>query len=295
MANYITLQRCKDALRSSYQGQDDTILSNDIIPAVCQFVDKYCNRSPGGLLVSQQDQLYHGTGDAILVVRDVPIVSIQRVAGISIPAILIQNKNADMSVRSTISVSSTGITLTYIQSAITTTNTFLFADYPTVDDITAQINAAGNNWYAKSQNNFGQWSSADLRATQGAFGAKYTTYLYIHWWDYQAYRVNEVNGEIWSIAGFPRGMFNIRITYMAGYGTDGNGNIIQDDLQQAIAELCAATYYQRESNPNLSNESLGGLSYTAILENKKLDGLSAVAQKTLNMYRRRIVSKFSTW
>lgn len=295
---YVTVAQVKNAMRSSYDGSDDALITSQIIPAACDFVDGYCNRASGGFAVQNYDELYNGSGDRILFLNNYPLQSINRLATAELPACLIHNTDSDMGTRATVQIigtwnnngfDSTGITLTYIKSAVTTTNTLLWANYPTVNDLVAAINAAGSNWTAIVQGGFGTWSSADLRATQGAFGARITsTYLWIHWHELFNFRVNEKTGEIYSIEGFARGVFNWRVSYSAGYSTFPN------DLTQAICELAAATYYSREINANTTSETIGAFSYSQLAE-KTFDGMSLLAKKTFQRYKSRKVPHFSTW
>lgn len=297
---YITLARCKEAMQSSYNGAQDTQLT-DCLSACCDFLDKYTNRSSGGFAVQTYDELYNGSGDHILFVNNAPIVSISKVATTQLPAVLIHNTDSDMGTRATVQVNtdaastnysytSTGITLTYVKNAVTTTNTFTWVAYPTVNDLVTAINGAGNNWTATVQGGFGTWATSDIRGTMGAFGARITsTYLWIHWQELPWYRVQELTGEIYSPMGFARGWGNWRIVYQAGYATFPN------DLAQALAELTAATFYARNVNANTQNESLaGGYSYSQVAE-KTFDGLSLVAKKTFMAYKRRPVPHWSIW
>lgn len=295
---YIHLGRAKEAIQSSYSnagGVDDNILL-DIIRACSAFTDRYTNRPYSGFLQQSYDELYHGTGDYIMFLRNVPVVSIQRIAGSPQPACWVHNTDSDMGARATVAVTSTGVTLTYVKNAVTTTQTFAFTTYPTISQLSAAIGAAGNNWTSGIMGGYGGWSSSDLRYTQGAYGARLTnTYLWIHWFDLPAWRVDEENGKIYSQYGFDRGNFNWRVNYTAGYAADAYGiPQIPADLQQAIAELVALTYNARSVNGNVQQENLGPMSYTQSPE-KSFDNLSLLAKKTFGYYKRRIVPKFSTW
>lgn len=286
--SYVTLQRAKDALRSSYDGFDDSVVQ-EVLDSCSTFVDTYCNRPPGSFVTTTLDELYDGTGDSLLHTRAAPIQSLSRVATISQPCLSIQNNDSSMGCRATVSVTSTGVTTVKIKSAVTTTNSYLFATYPTVSTLSAAIHASGDNWTSFVQGGYGEWSSADIRATQGAFGCRVVTaYLYIHSWDIPAYRVREDIGEIFCPGGFWRGVDNYRIAGVYGY-TD-----FPDDLAQALAELVAQCFYIREVNSNLQSESIGASSYSRFTL-KAFEGLSDAARQTLNSYKRRIVPKFSSW
>lgn len=299
---YITLAQVKERMPSSYNGNDDIALT-DILNSCCTFLDRYCGRASGGFGVQTYDELYQGSGDRLLFLRNYPIQSIAKIATTPLPALWIRNNDGDMGARATVQINgtwtgqdealtSTGITLTYVTGGNTSTNTLTWASYSTVTALVNAINAIGSNWQAGVSGGFGNWSSSDLRATQGAFGCRVTTaYLWIHWFDLPWYRVNEMTGEISSPWGFQRGndtIFSWRVVYSAGYPT------FPYDLTQALAELVVATYYAREVNANMSAENLGGYSYTQQVE-KTFDGLSLVAKKTIQGYKRRTVPHWSIW
>lgn len=287
--NYIDVDTVKAAMRSSYSGEDDSLLTDQIIPACSTFLDNYCNRPAGSFLTTTLDELYHGTGTNLMFLNATPVQSISRLATTSTPCLQLHNTSSDMGVRATCAITPTGLVLTYIANAVTTTQTFLFSTYPTINALAAAVNGAGNNWQSQAMGGFGTWSSADLRSTQGAFGARIVTaYFFIHWQELSFYRVNELNGEVYSTHGFHRGSFNWRCSYTAGYTAFPN------DLTQALAEMCAQTYFQREANANMSQESNGEYSYTR-MATKAFEGLSDMARRTLGQYKRRPVQKFSTW
>jgi hypothetical protein len=285
---YITLAEALQAFPPSYNNNDDVTI-NQLILSASDFVDNYCNRSSGGFSVQTYDELYHGTGTNLMYLNNCPLVSVQRVATTELPACYVRNNNNDMGVRALVQVTATGVTLTYIESAVTTTNTYAFATYPTVTQLVAAINGAGNHWQAGVMGGFGTWASADLRATQGNYGSRITTsYLWIHWYELPTFRVYEPSSEVYSTMGFARGVFNWRCQYTAGYAT------LPNDLRQAIAELVYATYMARFINPNVQSVNLGGYSYSQLAD-KSFNGLSAQSKKTLGQYRRHPVRKFSTW
>ena len=300
---YVGVDRVKEAMPSSYTGTDDNILT-DIITSASAFIDNYCGVANGGFATQTYDELYHGTGDNLLFLVNHPVQTISRIATTTLPALSIHNTDPDMGCRATVQVvgtpsnsfnmnsqyASTGITLTYIKSAVTTTNTLTWASYPTVTQLVAAINALGNNWTALVQGGFGSWSTTDIRASQGAFGARVVTaYLWIHWYDIPWWRLNEQTGEVYSPMGFARGWGNWRVIYNAGYST------FPDDLTQALCELVVATYYARIVNANILTQSIGpGYSYTQAVK-EGFEGLSVLAKKTLLWYKRHPVSKFGVF
>jgi hypothetical protein len=295
---YVPVSRVQEILPAALANCANNSALTDIVNATCDFVDRYCNVQSGGFSVQTYDELYNGTGTKQLFLKQIPILNINRISYTQVPALWIRNNDSDMGARALVQINatlsgsqftSTGITLTYIKSATTTTNTLTWTSYPTVTALVNAINALGNNWQAGVQGGFGTWSTSDLRGTQGSFGCRITTsYLWIHWQDLPAYRVNEITGEIYSDFGFNRGVYNWRVGYQAGYAT------LPNDLAQAIAELAAAAYLMQTVNPNLQSQTLDKWSYTVAV-NKGFDSLSLISQGTLRRYRVREAPHYSIW
>lgn len=301
---YVTTPQVRNAMRSSYTGQDDPLISSQIIPAACSWLDKYCNRANGGFAIQTYDELIHGTGTHILFLNNTPVQSIQKLSTTNLAAMSVHNQDTDLGSQATAQIigtptnpdnlnsqyTSTGLKLVYIKNAVTTTTTLLWTDYPTVSQIVAAVNALGNFWQANVQGGLGSYASTDLRATQGAFGAKPATcYFWVQWWSLPWYRLNENTGEIHSPMGFARGSNNWRCNYTAGYA------YFPEDLTQALCEVCANTYYAREQNSNLASENLGGYSYSQLVGQAGFEGLSLMSKKTIDRYKVRKIGKFSQW
>src|ERR1019366_3840691 len=98
---YISVSRVKQSMRSSYNGSDDSVLS-DLIIACSAHLDTYCNRANGGFAVQKYDELYSGTGDNILFLNQMPIVSIDKIATGQLPALSLHNLDNDMGSRATV-------------------------------------------------------------------------------------------------------------------------------------------------------------------------------------------------
>ncbi len=285
---YISIDQLKLGLRNCGGSADDATLTS-LIQSCSTFLDVYCNRSPGGFLTQTYDELIQGSGDSFLFLNNVPIQSIQRISTLRMPAISIHNTNSDQGSQATVAVTATGLLLTYTVSAVTTSTTLLFVTYPTINDLVVAINALGNHWTATNMSGLATWPSADLRATQGAYGCRIVTaYLNVWWYYLPEYRVNELNGEVYSVQGFSRGPEAYRAIYTAGYTT------FPADLEAALVELTVATYYRLQINPNMQSESIGSYSYS-LRQKLGISDLSIVAGKTIGHYKRWPVGHFSCW
>lgn len=304
-AQYVSLNRVKLALASDYDGSQDAALTA-VINSVSDFVDKYCGRSHNGFLAQTYDELYDGTGSDVLFLNNIPIQNISRIATTETSCLSIHNTNNDMGCRANAQIigtasdnenlasqyTSTGLKLTIVQSAVTTTSTLTWATYPTIAQLAAAVNALGNGWQAYVMGGFGTWSSSDLRATQGAYESRiFTSYYWIHWQEMSWYRVNEENGEIRNSMVFNNGIQNWRIIYNAGY------SVVPDDLQQAICEMVKITWLIRNRDPNLKSESMENYSYQSAdtsASGVAFAGLSELSRRTLNLYKVRRIGAYNT-
>jgi len=290
MADYTSVARIRQQLRGSYDDSDDAIL-NTIRKAAETFLDTYCNRSRGGFLVQSYDRVLHGTGTHQIYMQDAPLQFIKRISTNRVPAIYVRNDDPDISTIATMSLTATNMTLTTVNGLTgTTTNALSFATYPSIQQLANAINALGNHWISGAMSGLQNRPSTELWAPQGSYGCRVTTaygwtfyqHLPTFWFD-----PNETQGQIYSEMGFSRGVFNWRFQYDAGYPT------FPLDLEQALVELVVATYYAREANANMDQESLGPYSYTRVKE--AFSGLTDLSRKTLNQYKLVEVPKFSTW
>src|ERR1700741_5365492 len=112
---YLTLSQVKNALRSSYDSSDDAVLSQ-LILAVSDFIDRYCNRTPGGFLTTAWDRVLHGTGSHEMYLPDAPIQTVQRISTYKVPALYVRSNDPDIATIATFAVNTTGVTLTYLNA-----------------------------------------------------------------------------------------------------------------------------------------------------------------------------------
>ena len=250
MADLITSAYAKRRINqdSFTSGEDDTI--DELIAAVSKAIQRYCRRE----FDSQTfDQLYNGTNDCILPLREFPIISVARVAYGPATVLTVTNTSASNQ-RATVAVTSTGLSLVRVASGVASTSTPTFAANVTLSALAAAINALGNGWAASVPAGYGDHASADLRATQGAFNAKnVSAELRLHTHELTAYEVDAEKG--WLIRGYSDPDFEdqgavwyggwnyYRVIYTAGFAT------VPEDVQQAAAEWVAALFWQTKDNP----------------------------------------------
>lgn len=278
MSDLITVSRAKEFIPNA-TSSDDTVLAH-LVSACSATVEKYCERT---FAATSYDELHSGDGTRSLLLRNFPIVQVDRVSTNAQQAMSIRYAGTDAS-RAVFRVSSTALVLTKTVSGVTTSASLAFATYPTLTALAAAINAQ-TNWQAFCPV-YGIWPSADLTDLQGTVDAREgTNWLLLHVSDCAGYQVQEDVGEMLAASRWQRGFKNYRIQYQAGFAA------IPEDVQQATAELVAACFNARRINPNLQTETIGMYSYT-VAAMKGLDSLSVAARETLNRYRARRIPRF---
>src|ERR1700745_183906 len=112
----ITLARAYQALQG-VSGVDS--LLGALITAVSDAIEKYCRRR----FVSQAyDELYSGTGDRRLLLRQYPVESVQSVRYRPVTVVKVTNTTA-ANVQARVSVTSAGLKLVRVNAGVRTTDT----------------------------------------------------------------------------------------------------------------------------------------------------------------------------
>lgn len=178
-----------------------------------------------------------------------------------------------------VSPATTGLVLVRVASAVTTTTTLTWADYPTLAQLAAAITGLGAGWQAVVEDGFTLWKSADFRVGQGAqaaLGYQSNVGLSILADDvpciYNARTgivtlSEQVNDPFTSprfgvylqtdlddcqVYGGPQG---IRVTYDAGW------DVVPEDVQAATVETVLDWLNKLSLDQNLGSESDGARSY----------------------------------
>ncbi|MFO0876499.1 MAG: hypothetical protein U0840_03920 [Gemmataceae bacterium] len=233
----------------------DTLLS-----ACSRAIQKYCRRA---FYVRTIEELHHG-GQPILVLRDYPVQSIVWLRGNPTTVLTLSNTSASNQ-RATVSITSTGLSLTRVASGVSTTDTSVtFASNATLSAVATAVNALGNGWSARVASDFGLWASADLYISpdlgdgvqaQGALNAANNAQaaLKLHVDEYSDYTWtsrgsifrepdlrwdDQRDGSFW-----PGGANYYRVKYTAGFTT------IPEDVQEACASWVSHCYHRTLHDP----------------------------------------------
>jgi hypothetical protein len=242
MADLITSARAKYNInQSSFTSAEDTTIAA-LVTAVSKAVRRYCRRE----FDSQSfDELYSGTGDSRLLLRQYPLLSVSRVATRPATVLTVTNDSASNQ-RATVSVTDTGLSLTRVASGVSSTDTSVtWAANPTLEDVKDAVDALGNGWSAAiPDSTYALWLSDDLRSLQGALNAKdCNAPLCIHVEDVARFSIDPDRGWLFREDPWAEGCDNYRVVYTAGYAT------VPEDVQEACAQWVAALFWATKDNP----------------------------------------------
>src|SRR6266567_305670 len=115
MIDLIDLDRCRQNVPSS-ANTDEPVLST-LITAASRAIRKYCRRD---FTQTTYDELYSGTGDRRLFLRQMPLLSVQSVRYRPVTVLKIINNLANTP-QARVAVTSTGLTLTWVTSGVSST------------------------------------------------------------------------------------------------------------------------------------------------------------------------------
>jgi hypothetical protein len=270
----ITVDRAKLNINAITDNTKDGLVQV-LITAASDAIEKYCRRH---FYSKFYDELYNGTGDRRLLLREYPIQSVQSVRYRPVTVFKVIN-SLTANVQARVQITSTGMVLTSLASGVlTTVSSLTFASYPTLTALMNAINAIGNGWSAQAMgddNNYGSWPSADLywppsfgdgTTSQGALSAAgQFAELKMHTYELAGFQFDQMRG--WLLRAipysdpellhpedlvFPVGINNFRIQYTAGFTT------IPEAVQEACAEWVAQMYFMTTRDPLLMHQVPSG-------------------------------------
>jgi hypothetical protein len=264
----------------SSTGSLDSLVAT-LVTAVSEAIEKYCGRR----FVSRAfDELYNGTGDRRLLLRQYPLQAVTSVRYRPVTVLKITNTDPT-NVQARVAVTSLGLVLTRLKGGGTATEpTQLFTTNPTLTSLAAAVSAVGNSWSAQvvgDATNYGGWPSADLYVpgsygdalegsgtlqSQGALSCVAGSFaeLKMHTYELQGYQWDARGWLLRAIPYtdpellhpedliFPVGINNFRVQYTAGYTT------VPEAVQEACAEWVAELYWQAQRDPQLASTRVSG-------------------------------------
>jgi hypothetical protein len=248
MADLITSARALNNLdnRATTSDEDATIAA--LITAVSRAIENNCWRT---FSVTSYDEIYPGNDRPELVLRNYPLVSVERVAYGPMPVLRVINTSSSNQ-RATVKVTAVGVELIHVASGVATTDDILFSAQPTLTALAAAITALGNGWTGTVLDPANDLrASADLRALQGAFAAmNVNADLKLHLSELSAFNVDAERGILTS--DWLPGGASWRVIYSAGFSD------IPEEVQEACAGWVAQLFWQTKRDPGLQTESIPG-------------------------------------
>jgi hypothetical protein len=274
--NLIDIERAKRNIQAVTDTSHDALLGV-LVAAYSDAIQKWCRRD---FSLRSYDELYNGSGDRRLLLRQYPLQSVESVRYRPVTVLKVQNTNTLTYQQARVSVTSTGLTLVKVASGVKSTDTVGYAANPTLNALAAAVNALGSGWTAQivgdsgqavgASGDYGLWPSQDLwvppsygdaLTSQGALNARGAfAELKMHTYELQGYQ--------WDVRGwllraipytdpellhpedliFPVGVNNFRVQYTAGY------QVVPDAVQEACAVWVAFAYQQTTRDPLLLHQ-----------------------------------------
>jgi hypothetical protein len=278
------IDRVRQSLPSSVN-TDEPLLAT-LITAASRAVMRYCRRD---FTQTSYDELYNGTGDRRVILRQYPLISVQSVRYRPVTVLKLINNLANTPI-ARVSVTSTGLNLQTVTAGVSTMQTVAFAGNASLVALQAAVNALGNGWTAQGTG-YDQWPSADLyspNGISGSSGANPTTQgaltaagqnaeLKMHTYELAGYQLDPRRGWLLRAIPYtdpellhpedliwPPGINNFRIQYPAGYAT------IPEDVAEATAQLVVTLFTNRQTNQFFAAASVAGLQSQTLLNTNML-------------------------
>lgn len=267
-------------------------------------IERYCRRK---FVRATYDQVFLPAWDGGILLTQYPVNAISRVAGGRRGVLTVKNTATTTNQRATVAfdypalsdydsgLTSQGLKLVWVASAVTTTSTLSFATYPTLSTLAAAVTALGNGWSAAVDSGFESWASSDLVGAEGAMGCLGSEGAEIDVFaedlDATDYAFERSSGLL-NLRGRERreafvfkdeapGLAEwgyVRVIWDAGYQT------IPADLQDITADIVKNLLIGLAVDPSVSAEAAGEYSYSYDFRDKAAR-LTAAKKSELALFR----------
>lgn len=253
----------------------DTYAMEQAINSASAIMERYCARV---FKSASYRQLYHGTDTPGLRLRQYPVTAVSRVAIEPVNALKVDNSSTDAK-DATVANDGTNVALVVI-GGVNAVSTNAAIGSNTITQLAVLINAVGKGFTATVEPNAGSWPATELfkSPAQGCLG--FGVSLLVPGKSESATRMESSSGilrrdnyrfptfaghdypirtefETAPGARWPRGLFNICVSYTAGFSTTPY------DLELLCNELSANLLRAGARDGNLTSESGDGYSGTA--------------------------------
>lgn len=236
-------------------GTGDNTLITSILERVTAQIQQDLGRDI--IYTTYTRERYNGNGLARLRLKQWPIVQINDIrVGVS-SALTVTNVSATSGAKHAfVRVDSTKIYLELVGGDNAGTDPLTLADYATVALLVAAIDALGKGWDATGTDTY---PASDILPTDGKlFALDKSVTIRRGSTPLSAYTVDDADaGIVYSPGGFPAGVRNLVVSYVAGYST------IPNDLENACILWTAATFNRaKQGGEGFRSETIGGESQT---------------------------------
>src|SRR5262245_3389630 len=167
MAELIDLDVARQHIPTSRDADEPLITT--LIAFASKAVQRHCRRD---FVTTSYDELYDGSDDAVLILKQYPIQTVQSVRASPAVVLNVRNTQTSTNQQARVSVTSAGLSLKRVASGVATTNAVSFASNVTLSALATAVIAVGNGWTAQAVAGFESYPSTDLFAPQGAFDAR---------------------------------------------------------------------------------------------------------------------------
>lgn len=286
MADLITRARALRYLAglTSPSALENTLIDS-LILACSQAIERYCGRQ---FHPREYDEVVDGLGQRELLLRNYPVLAVERIAYGPVGVLTIINTDPDTYQRARVQVTDDGLTLTRVASGVTSKDELTFADYPTLSDLKSAINLLAHGWAATiPESKYTYFPSEDLRALQGAFNARnLEVALFAHGEELSDFRILSRKGILLRGRSASRASLtcpgNIwagganywRIQYTAGFYP------LPAEVEQACAEWVAQLFWTAQRDPGLTQEQVIGTIFRVPLQ-----GMTQTVRQLLAPFR----------
>ncbi len=261
--NLVTLTELKTYLNITV-ADFDTQLTQALVGAL-SWADVLTNRT---LLTTAYTEYFDGAGDSQLIMPNYPITAVARVSIGSVQGLTLKSSTSDAT-HASVSVSTTGVTLTLSDGANAGSTTHTFADNTTLADMATAIASNAGTWTASALDSLGSFRSSVLRPVGGLFCQNAEAILTIpdqaesdlrNVFDDGMISLDTSTGRHGFFGGaFHHGLRNVYVEYTAGY----TNSTAPGALKQTIMEIAGDIYAASAHDPSLKSERLGDYAWAA--------------------------------
>ena len=270
-----------------------------------RLVERFCART---FSLNTYDEWHDGEGSNLVVLRQFPVVTINRVTSWPAGAIWVSNTDAVNVIRPTVAVASTGfaagglatsaVVLSWFAAGLPMTASIPVASCPTLAQLAAAIAAVAPSWQSAAAPGCGQFPSSDLMPVAGPQPCRSRAVLPFHSADVGGTLDDPAagllrlspgplasgggfgggwgTGSAWTGEAFAVGPNAIRVNYTAGFAT------IPEPVAIATGEVVKAMLCRLASDGALRSEEVKDYKWEA---RDVLDAIPSEAMQALATYR----------